>query len=91
MRKTYIQNSVLRAVSRGYRYAEKIAEAAGIPQKQVYTHLRRLISKGLVECYRCAHENGHKAYAIKTIEVIMLEKLWTKHPNNSDIDARSDG
>lgn len=82
------QHAVLRAVSRGYRYADAIAEITGIPQQQVYTHLRRLISKGLVECYRCAHEGGHKAYAIKTIEVLMLEKVWTKHPKNSDIGAR---
>ena len=86
--KNHAQNSVLRAVSRGYRYAHAIAEITGIPQPQVYTHLRRLISKGLVECYRCEHESGHKAYAIKTIEVLMLEKVWTRHPNNSDIDAR---
>lgn len=85
------QAEVLRAVSRGYRYAAAIAEVTGIPKPQVYTHLRRLISKELVECYRCAHEHGHKAYAIKTIEVIMIEQLWTRHPNNSDIDARSDG
>jgi len=81
------QHSVLRAVSRGYRYAAAIAEVTGIPQPQVYTHLRRLISKGLVECYRCAHEHGHKAYSIK-IEVILLEEVWTKHPNNSDTGAR---
>jgi len=87
MRNKNIQNSVLRAVSRGYRYAAAISEVTGIPQPQVYTHLRRLISKGLVECYRCAHEHGHKAYSIK-IEVILLEEVWTKHPNNSDIDAR---
>ena len=90
MRKTQIQNSVLRAVSRGYRYADAIAEITGIPQSQVYTHLRRLISKGLVECYRCAHENGHKAYAIK-IKVILLEDVWTNNQNNSDTGARSDG
>ena len=84
------QNSVLRAVSRGYRYADAIAEITGIPQPQVYTHLRRLISKGLVECYRCAHENGHKAYAIK-IKVILLEDVWTNNHNNSDTGARSDG
>lgn len=87
MRKTQIQNSVLRAVSRGYRYADAIAEITGIPQSQVYTHLRRLISKGLVECYRCAHENGHKAYAIK-IKVILLEDVWTNNHNNSDTGAR---
>lgn len=87
----HAQNSVLRAVSRGYRYAAAIAEITGIPQPQVYTHLRRLISKGLVECYRCAHESGHKAYAIKTIKVILLEHVWTNHPNNSGTGARSDG
>jgi len=82
------QNSVLRAVSRGYRYADAIVEITGIPQPQVYTHLRRLIAKGLVECYRCSHDGGHKAYAIKTIEVLMLEKVWTRHPNNFDTGVR---
>jgi len=82
------KNSVLRAVSRGYRDADAIAEITGILQPQVYTHLRRLIAKGLVECYRCAHEGGHKAYAIKTIEVLMLEKVWTRHPNNFDTGVR---
>lgn len=85
------QAAVLKAVSRGYRYADAIAEITGITQQQVYTHLRRLISKGLVECYRCAHAGGHKAYAIKTIEVILIEKLWTRHPKSSDTGVRSDG
>jgi len=88
MRNKNIQNSVLRAVSRGYRYADAIAEVTGIPQQQVYTHLRRLISKGLIESYKCRMNKSRKAYGIKTIEVLMLEKVWTNHPKNSDTGAR---
>lgn len=77
IRRKDVQSSVLRAVSRGYRYAENIAELCGLSKTETYNHLRRLIDKGLVECYKCRHSGGHKAYAIKTIKVILLEKLWT--------------
>lgn len=73
-----MQDSVLRAVSRGYRYSGDIAAAAGIKKVEVFTHLRRLMAKGLVECYRCNQGGSRKAYCIATIKVVLLEKLWTK-------------
>lgn len=73
-----VQNSVLRAVCRGYRYSGDIAAAAGIRKVEVFAHLRRLMAKGLVECYRCTHSASRKAYSITSIKVVLLEKLWTK-------------
>lgn len=78
MRRREVQESVLRAVSRGYRYSDAIAEVVGIKKVEVFTHLRRLMSKGLVECYRCNQGSSRKAYAITSIKVVLLEKLWTK-------------
>ena len=77
-RRSAVQDSVLRAVSRGYRYSGDIAAAAGIKKTEVFAHLRRLMSKGLVECYRCNQGSSRKAYAITSIKVVFLEKLWTK-------------
>jgi len=77
-RRSAVQDSVLRAVSRGYRYSGDIAATAGIKKAEVFTHLRRLMSKGLIECYRCNHGSSRKAYAITSIKVVLLEKLWTK-------------
>lgn len=73
-----VQNSVLRAVCRGYRYSGDIAAAAGIRKVEVFAHLRRLMAKGLVECYRCTHSASRKAYSVTSIKVVLLEKLWTK-------------
>ena len=71
------QDAVLKAVTRGCRFADEISAEVKISRVQVYTHLRRLIDAGLVKSCRYKHQSGHKAYEpVSTIGVMMLTKLW---------------
>jgi DNA-binding MarR family transcriptional regulator len=65
------QARVLKAVCQGYRYAPAIAQAAGLTQKNVYAHLRRLKAKGLI------YSTGtyHKRYGMKDA-VCLLMDIW---------------
>lgn len=66
------QAEVLKAVCRGARTAKRIVERAGVDEKYVYVHLRRLRQKGKIQAVKVG---ALKEYRLRDSSCL-LSSIW---------------